>query len=121
MASQDGATALTFFYEGEPADPHNCISTDNGGNDMFTWIAQQFQLNQLTSQRSVETEKIRLNVNYVLISWYPDQCPGENPNWPWVYTKLAGIFPKSTLFFDAHRKSARGALSWSHQKFKWVI
>jgi hypothetical protein len=99
VASQDGATALTFFYEGEPSDPHNCISTDNGGNDMFTWIAQQFRLNQPTSQRSVETEKIRLNVNYVLISWYPDQCPGENPNWPWVYTKLAGIFPKSKVGF----------------------
>ena len=99
VASQDGATALTFFYEGEPSDPHNCISTDNGGNDMFTWIAQQFQLNQPTSQRSVETEKIRINVNYVLISWYPDQCPRENPNWPWVYTKLAGIFPKSKVGF----------------------
>jgi hypothetical protein len=99
VASQGGATALTFFYEGEPSDPNNCISTDNGGNDMFSWITQQFQLNLPVSQRSVETEKIRLNVNYVLISWYPDQCPGESPNWPWVYTKLAGIFPNSKVGF----------------------
>ena len=99
VIGQGGVTALTFFYEGEPSDPHNCISTKNGGNDMFSWITQQFQLNLPASQRSVETEKIRLNVNYVLVSWYPDQCPGENPNWPWVYTKLAEIFPNSKVGF----------------------
>jgi hypothetical protein len=94
-----GATALTFFYEGEPSDPNNCIATNYGGNDMFTWITQQFQLNLPPAQRSAETEKIRLNVNYVLISWYPGQCPGENPNWPWVFDQLANIFPNSKVGF----------------------
>jgi hypothetical protein len=97
--AQGGATALTFFYEGEPTDPNNCIATDHGGNDMFTWITQQFQLNLPPAQRSAETEKIRLNVNYVLISWYPDQCPGENPHWPWVFDRLADIFPNSKVGF----------------------
>jgi hypothetical protein len=44
VPSQGGATALTFFYEGEPSDRNNCIAADHGGNDMFTWIRQQFQL-----------------------------------------------------------------------------
>ena len=35
----------------------------------------------------------------MLISWYPDQFPGESPNWPWVYIKLAGIFPNSKVGF----------------------
>jgi hypothetical protein len=99
VSNQRGATALTFFYEGEPSEPNNCIAADHGGNDMFTWISQQFQLDLPSNQRSAETEKIRLNVNYVLVSWYPDQCPGENPNWPWVFTKLAGIFPNSKVGF----------------------
>jgi hypothetical protein len=99
VSSQGGATALTFFYEGEPSEPNNCIAADHGGNDMFTWITQQFKLNLPSNQRPVEAEKIRLNVNYVLVSWYPDQCPGENPNWPWVFTKLAGIFPNSKVGF----------------------
>jgi hypothetical protein len=99
VSSQRGATALTFFYEGEPSDQNNCIATDHGGNDMFTWITNNFQLNLPPIQRPAETEKIRLNVNYVLISWYPNQCPGENPDWPWVYTRLANIFPNSKVGF----------------------
>jgi hypothetical protein len=99
VAEQGGITALTFFYEGEPSEAHNCIAADNGGNDMFTWIAHQFQLNLPPAQRSPETEKIRLGLNYALISWYPKQCPGENPNWPWVYTQLASIFPNAKVGF----------------------
>jgi hypothetical protein len=99
VSSQGGTTAITFFYEGEPSDPNNCIATDHGGNDMFTWITQQFQLNLPSGQRPVETEKIRLGLNYALISWYPDQCPGEDPNWPWVYETLTGIFPNAKVGF----------------------
>src|SRR4029077_16485153 len=99
VSAQGGATALTFFYEGEPSESNNCIAEDHGGNDMFTWIRQQFQLNLSANQRSSETEKIRLNVNYVLVSWYPDQCPGETPNWPWVFGQLASIFPNSKVGF----------------------
>jgi len=99
VSAQGGATALTFFYEGEPSDRNNCIAEDHGGNDMFSWIDRQFQLNLPANQRPSETEKIRLNVNYALVSWYPDQCPGEDPNWPWVFTKLAGIFSNSKVGF----------------------
>jgi hypothetical protein len=99
VSGQSGITALTFFYEGEPTDANNCIDTGNGGNDMFTWINQQFQLSVPAAQRPAETENIRLHVNYVLISWYPDQCPGESPNWPWVYTQLASLFPNAKVGF----------------------
>lgn len=99
VSAQQGKTALTFFYEGEPSDPNNCIAADHGGNDMFTWIEQQFQLGVAAGQRPAETEKIRQNVNYVLVSWYPDQCPGESPNWPWVFGRLSSIFPNAKVGF----------------------
>ena len=99
VASQGGITALTFYYEGEPSDPGNCIAATNGGNDMFTWINQNFQLNVAMPQRSAETEQIRQNLGYVLVSWYPDQCPGEDPDWPLVYTQLAAIFPNARVGF----------------------
>ena len=99
VAASGAATAITFFYEGEPADNNNCIATDHGGNDMFTWINDQFSLKLPAAQRPVETEKIRVNLKYALISWYPDQCQGETPNWPQVYTKLAGIFPNAKVGF----------------------
>jgi hypothetical protein len=94
VAAKGGKTALTFFYEGEPNESHNCIDKSGGGNDMFTWINQQF-----LSSPTAETEKIRLGINYALISWYPDQCPGESPSWPSVYTKLASIFPNAKVAF----------------------
>lgn len=99
VAKKLGKTALTFFYEGEPSDSNNCIGKGNGGNDMFTWINKVFKLSLPPSQRPAETEKIRLGLNYALISWYPQQCPGENPNWPWVFTKLASIFPNAKVGF----------------------
>lgn len=98
-ANAGTVTALTFFYEGEPSEPNNCIAADHGGNDMFTWINTNFQLSLPVGSRPAETEKIRTGLNYALISWYPDQCPGENPNWATVYTNLSAIFPNAKVGF----------------------
>lgn len=99
VTAAKGATAITFFYEGEPSDSANCIATDNGGNDMFTWINSNFQLNLPPSQRSAESEKVRLGAQYILISWYPEQCNNLQPDWTTIYNKLATIFPNSKLGF----------------------
>jgi hypothetical protein len=99
VSSQGGVTAITFFYEGEPSEPNNCIAADHGGNDMFTWIKTNFRTDLPPAQRPAETEKVRLGVSYALISWYPQQCKGETPNWPAVYTQLAAIFPNSKVGF----------------------
>ena len=87
--ARGGKTALTFFYEGEKSERGNCIDNEGG---MFPWIARYFD-------GSPEAEKIRLHLDYVLISWYPSQCKGENPEWVTVFTKLAGIFPNSKVGF----------------------
>jgi hypothetical protein len=34
-----------------------------------------------------------------LVSWYPDQYPGETPNWPWVFGQLTNIFHNSKVGF----------------------
>lgn len=99
VASQGGATALTFFYEGEPGQKGNCIATDHGGNDMFTWITNNFQLNLPPSQRPSSSEAMRLGLTYVLISWYPQDCNNLQVNWTTVFNKLATIFPNSKLGF----------------------
>ena len=91
VAAKGGRTALTFFYEGEVSEPNNCIDSEGG---MFPWIARHF-----TNNPTAESEKIRTGLNYVLISWYPDQCPGEKPNWGAVYTRLSQIFPNAKVGF----------------------
>lgn len=99
VAAAHGATAITFFYEGEPSDTNNCISTRNGGNDMFTWINQNFQLNLPQTQRDPEAEKVRLGANYILVSWYPTQCNNAKPDWSSIFSRLASIFPNSNVGF----------------------
>jgi hypothetical protein len=96
--SAGGITALTFIYEGEPSG-QNCIDSTNEGLDMFTWINQRFQLNLPANQRSAESEKMRTNLNYVLISWYPDGCPGVNPDWVTLFGTLQSIFPQAAVGF----------------------
>lgn len=99
VSAAQGRTAITFFYEGETLDPNNCIAADHGGNDMFTWITDNFQLNLPPAQRSAEAEKLRLGVNYVLVSWYPDQCNNIQPDWAVIFSHLASIFPNSSVGF----------------------
>jgi hypothetical protein len=91
VAAKGYKTALTFFYEGEASEPGNCIDSQGG---MFPWIQRNF-----LSTPTSETEKIRLGLNFALISWYPDQCPGEEPDWAVVYTMLANIFPNARVGF----------------------
>lgn len=99
VAAVNGATAITFFYEGEPSDPKNCIDKANGGNDMFSWINTNFQLGLSPDQRNAGNERLRLGTNYILISWYPQQCNDIKPNWSSIYSKLATIFPNSKIGF----------------------
>jgi hypothetical protein len=94
VSAKGGRTAITFFYEGEPSDPNNCIYSAHGGGDMFTWINKQFVTN-----KTAASERMRLGLNYALVSWYPDQCQGASPDWPMVYTKLAQTFPNSKVGF----------------------
>ena len=91
VAAKGYKTAITFFYEGETSELSNCIDSQGG---MFPWIQRNF-----LSSPTAETEKIRLGLNYALISWYPDQCPGEKPDWAIVYTKLANTFPNAKVGF----------------------
>ena len=97
VSAGGGVTALTFFYEGEPSDPNNCL--DGPENDMFTWINTTFQLSLPSGQRSAETEKMRLGLNYAFVAWYPENCPNTVTDWPQIFSKLAAIFPNSKVGF----------------------
>jgi hypothetical protein len=91
VSAAGGVTALTFFYEGESNEARNCIDSQGG---MFAWISRNF-----LAHPTPDTERLRLNVNYALISWYPTQCRGENPDWKTVFDRLSQIFPNSRVGF----------------------
>ncbi len=97
VKARNAKAALTFFYMGEPGDPKNCI--DSPGNDQFSWINSKFQLGLPPASRDPGGESMRLGLDEVLVSWYPDGCSNIKPNWTSIFTKLAAIFPNSKVGF----------------------
>lgn len=87
-------TAITFFWFGEPGQS-NCIPASK--YEMFTWISNLQQLNIAPSSRDPQNEKMRLNLDYALISWYPDQCGNIKPNWESIFARLAVIYPNAKI------------------------
>jgi len=77
---QRGArAALTLYYN------EDCWS--NPANEMFTW-----------TQAHVPDD-MKQGLDYVLISYYEDDCNGLQPDWLRVFQKLASMFPNSKIGF----------------------
>lgn len=95
--SRGGKTALTFFWFGQATDPNNCLPGTR--YEMFTWISKFLQLDLPPEQRNPDNEKLRLNLDYALVSWYPDQCNNMKPDWPPIFARLQEIFPNAKVGF----------------------
>lgn len=56
-------------------------------NDVFRWVEQFLP------------ERLRTGLDYVLLSYYEDDCGGRQPSWPGVFARLSRLFPNSLLGF----------------------
>lgn len=72
-----GRTALTLYY--------NKTCYDRAGNEMFAWTSRNIPA------------AIKNGVDYVLVSYYEDDCPGPLPNWQSVFAQLGEVFPNAKL------------------------
>ena len=72
-------TALTLYYN------EDCWS--RGSNEMFTW-----------AQNNIP-ERMKQGLDYVLVSYYEEDCNDLRPDWPTVFAKLAAMFPNSRIGF----------------------
>ncbi len=70
---------LTLYYN------QDCWSS--AGNEMFTW-----------AQNNVPA-RMKQGLDYVLVSYYEDDCNGLQPDWPSVFTRLHAMFPNSKIGF----------------------
>jgi hypothetical protein len=70
-------TELTLYYN------KNCW--ENPANEMFKWV-----------HNNVDTT-LKNNLDYVLVSYYEDDCNNLQPNWQQVFDSLHAIFPNSKL------------------------
>lgn len=87
--ASNAATALTFFWEGNPGETGNCV--DGPGFDMFGWI-KNFLANP-------ENARVANGLDYVFISWYPQQCNNIKPNWTKIFNDLNIYFPNAKVGF----------------------
>jgi len=72
-------SALTLYYN------DGCWEKKDA--EMFSWVKKNI------------SAKIREKVDYVLISYYEDDCNGHQPDWKKVFDQLASLFPDSHLGF----------------------
>jgi hypothetical protein len=71
--------ALTLYYN------QDCWSQPS--HEMFRWAAANVPA------------RIKQGLDYVLISYYEDDCNGLQPNWPAVFNQLGAMFPNSKIGF----------------------
>jgi hypothetical protein len=77
IKSHDKKTELTLYYN------KNCY--ENAQNEMFTWV------------RARLSSSMRTGLDYVLISYYEDDCNNLQPNWQQVFDTLHVLFPNSKI------------------------
>lgn len=75
--SRNVKTALTLYYN------YNCWS--NPQNEMFRWIHDNMPA------------RMKFNVDYILVSYYEDDCNNYQPNWQRVFDSLHVLFPWAKL------------------------
>ena len=79
VKSQGKVTELTLYYN------KGCGAPD--ANEMFTWAEANIP------------DRMRQGLDYVLISYYEDDCSGLQPDWPAVFQRLSKMFPISKIGF----------------------
>ena len=79
VKAQGKTAALTLYYN------EGCAQ--KAANAMFAW-----------AQAHVPA-RMKSGLDYVWISYYEDDCPGEKPDWAAVFERLSAMFPTARLGF----------------------
>jgi hypothetical protein len=91
-AARGKATALTLYFN------QGCY--ESADHEMFRWVADNLPMT------------LRSGLDYVLVSYYEDDCNGLQPDWSAQFRALASLFPRGHLGFgecgtkDAGKKAA---------------
>ena len=77
VKARGGRTALTLYYN------YDCWERPE--NEMFRWV------------QSNVPARMKQGLDYVLISYYEDDCNGYQPDWQAVFDRLGAMFPNSRI------------------------
>ena len=76
VESQGKKTAITLFYN------EFCFETES--DIIYNWA-------------EALPEEMKKGLDYVFVSYYPEDCAGYEPDWNLVFSRLSGIFTASKL------------------------
>jgi hypothetical protein len=79
VKQRGGRSALTLYYN------QDCFK--NEANEMFKWASENIPA------------AMKRGLDYVLISYYEDDCNDLQPDWLSIFQRLAQMFPNSKLGF----------------------
>jgi len=83
---KNAVVSLTLYYNGiyngGVSSKDNCW--EKSGNQMFQWLKNI-------------PDDMKLNMDYIFVSYYEDDCEGIQPDWQYVFDKLAKEFPNFKL------------------------
>lgn len=74
-----GVTALTLYYN------EDCWTYP--WEEMYTWIINHIPID------------MKLGLDYVLISYYEEDCENLRPDWPTAFHRLSTLFPNANIGF----------------------
>ena len=79
VKARGGRTALTLYYN------EDCWTYPS--EEMFTWADANIPAD------------MKQELDYVLVSYYEEDCNNLRPDWPTVFERLAAMFPNSKIGF----------------------
>jgi len=77
VKSKGKVAELTLYYNKGCGEPD--------ANEMFTWAESNIP------------DRMKQALDYVLVSYYEDDCHGLQPDWPTVFQQLSKMFPNSKI------------------------
>lgn len=87
VKANGGKSALTLYYNGtyDGGIPTQNNCWQDPSHQMFVW-----------AEANVPAD-MRVGLDYVLVSFYEDDCEGIQPDWQSVFDRLADMFPHASL------------------------
>jgi hypothetical protein len=79
IEGRGGRTAMTLYFN------EGCF--EKRDHAMFAW-----------TEKNIPAD-MKAGLDYVLVSWYPDDCRGVTPDWPTIFARLRTVFPTARLGF----------------------
>jgi hypothetical protein len=82
--------AMTAYGNGDTSGGASCWESRN--HQMETWLGTHFG-------DGGRARAVRDGIDYLLVSYYEDDCENLQPNWPAVFDRLGTLFPTARLGF----------------------